>query len=324
MLALVDPYVESVARMRALERVLLRRAGLEQALGCRSSEELFSTPAFFPTGWAGARRESVRLARRENLLLLKTLAYGAPVVSVFRYPADVERLRAALKASLVGREEIREPPVSGGTLSRETIRQAVEGEPVEELPDVLVEALKRSRSVWKTAADLASIDRILDESLLLWQQEAARRWRCAFLVSYVALRVDLANLLAVARARAAGWPSERTADLFLRGGTIDGPSLTQLAGGTPENWKEHLADTAYEELIASLQSPEEIEFEAERIRIRYLRTTREALEGIEPLVAFYLARERDITTLASIGAGLDAGASADTLRKRAGPIWWEC
>jgi vacuolar-type H+-ATPase subunit C/Vma6 len=67
-----------------------------------------------------------------------------------------------------------------------------------------------------------------------------------------------------------------------------------------------------------------MELEAERVRLGFLRTTREALEGIEPLLAFYLARERDIMTLATIGAGLEAGMPPEAIRRRAGPVWWEC
>ncbi len=321
---LVDQYVDTVARVRALERELLTRVDLEQALGQASAQALLADTRFFPSGWAGDRHATLWRARRENLDLLVALTFDAPLVDVFRYPADVERLRFALKAYLTGRELPAPVADEDSTLPEGLIRRLAEGEPAEGTPEALLEAVDRARSRWKRWADLAVVDRSLDEGRLAWQRAAARRWRCPFLADYFALVADLANIRSAARARAAGWSSERVGDLLIQGGTIDIEALAEATSETPGALKGLFLGTVYGPLGALAGGPEEMDLEAERVRLRFLRTTRDALEGIEPLVAFYLARERDITTLAIISAGLASGIPVEELRRRPGPIWWEC
>lgn len=321
---LVDQYVDSVARVRELERRLLTRSDLEQTLGQASAQAVLADTRFFPSGWAGGIQVTLRQARRENLDLLVALTFDAPLVDIFLFPADVERLRFTLKAYLTGREGPMQMADEEGTLPEEIIRRLVEGEPAEGIPEPLLEAVERARSRWKREADLAVVDRSLDEGQLAWQRAAARRWRCPFLADYFALVADLANIRSVARARAAGWPSEMVGDLLIQGGTIDLKALAEAASEMPGALKDLFLGTVYGPPGEFAGGPEEVELDAERVRLGFLRTTRDALEGIEPLVAFYLARERDITTLAIISAGLAAGVPVEELRRRPGPIWWEC
>jgi hypothetical protein len=246
------------------------------------------------------------------------------MIEVFRYPADAERLRGALKARLTGREFPPKVPVGVGTLPDESIGRLAEGKPSEGVPEALVEAVEKALESWEREAGLAALDRLIDEGQLAWQKSAARRWRSPFLVSYFTLVVDLTNLRSVARAKRAGWPPERAADLLIREGEIEPKAMAESAVDQPGTWRELLSGTRYEKLIGLAESHEEMELEAERVRLGFLRTTREALEGIEPLLAFYLARERDIMTLATIGAGLEAGMPPEAIRRRAGPVWWEC
>lgn len=323
---LIDPYVESVARVRALERILLTRTDLEQALDRTSAEDLLAASRFILSGWAGAPLATVQRARQENLVLLNSLTYGAPLVDVFRYPLDVHRLRAFLKASLTGRDTLPQVRAAQGTLPEEYLRGLAGGraqEGVQGVPDALVEAVDRARASWKTEADLAAVDRLLDEGQLAWQQCHARKFRCRFLSSYFALVADLTNLRSIARAQTAGWSPERGVKLLLEGGTIGSEAMGAAALGGPEAWRELLSNTPYGALATPAGTLEEMEMATERIRITFLRTTREALGGIEPLLAFYLARERDLTTLALIGAGLDTDMPRDAVRRRAGPVWWE-
>lgn len=321
---LVDAYVECVARVRMLERGLLTRADLEHALARTSAEEVLSDSRFLPSGWAGERQATLRRARHENFALLKSLTYEASLVEVFLYPVDTERLRASLKASLTGRDLPALELEVEGTIPKELLSRLAEGQTVEGAPEELVEAVERARTLWESKQDVAFMDRVVDEALMARQRAAARRWRCPFLASYFALVVDLTNLRSIVRARAAGWPPKEAGDLLLEGGTIEASSVAEAAGDGHEGWNVLLAGTPFETFIDLPQTPEEMEFSSERVRLGYLRTTREALEGIEPLLAFYLARERDITTLGTIGYGLDTGMPAEALRRRAGPLWWEC
>lgn len=307
-----------------MERGLLTRADLEHALGRTSGQEVLSEQRFIPSGWAGTRRSTLREARRQNLKLLESLTYGAPLVEVFTYQADVDRLRGALKAALTGRQAPPEAKPARGALPGERVERLAEGRPEDGVPDALAEAAERARARFEAEGDPASVDRAMDEGLLAWQKAASRRWRCSFLTGYFTLLADLANVRSVFRAEAAGWPPDKAASLFIGGGAVDEGDLARAAEEGPGAWKELLSGTPVETFVEFAGSPEEAELEAERVRLGYLRSTREALEGIEPLVAFYLARERDITTLAALSAGLDTGMLAEAIRLRAGPIWWEC
>jgi len=314
-----DPkYGFAIGRVRALESALMDRPRYQWLVRARGSDEFVAALAetayarFLEDGAAGVAR-AFDSAAAENAAFLSSYALDDWLLHLFSLAAAFRRLKTGLKDALSqGKTEVSIPKefeVAG--------HRSIVGKLVAEAAG----AFAKDRN--PAAADMV-IDRLMQEVEL----EVARH--SEFMVGYLGLHADTENLRTLVRLKAKEGGdkgrAEEMAAALLSGGTL---TLASLLTALPQPWPavvELLAKAppfgtgseAFHDYLEqgraavtdrrSFTRMERLGREAE---LRYVRQTRYATFGHEPLVAFFLLHENELRNLRLLYAAKLAGLAVE-------------
>jgi V/A-type H+-transporting ATPase subunit C len=300
-----DPkYGFAVGRVRALEPTLLDRPRYERLVRTRDREEFAAALAetaygkFLEGGAAGVTR-ALEGAARENRDFFSECALDDWLVRLFAMPAAFRTLKVAVKDALAqSRTEV--------TLPKELDTLPERGAIAGVVADIL-QAFVRDRNP-------AAVDVALDRLEQQVERQAASG--SEFLTGYFALHADVENLRTLVRVKAGENADKDLAGemkaAFLEGGklTLDGllsalpqpwealPDLLAKArpdGAGSEELREYLEQG--KAAVTDRRSFVRMERLGREVELRYLRRTRYATFGHEPLVAFFLLRKNEMRNL---------------------------
>jgi V/A-type H+/Na+-transporting ATPase subunit C len=314
-----DPkYGFAIGRVRALEPALMDRPRYERFVRARGTEEFAAALAetvyarFLEGGAAGLTR-AFDSAAGENSAFLSEYALDDWLLHLFSLPGAFRRLKTRLKEALSqGQIDVSVPDEfeAGG-------QRSIVGKVVAET----VEGFARNRN--PAAVDMA-IDRL--------EQEVELRvaGHSEFMVGYLGLHADTENLRTLVRLKAKeggehGIVEEMEA-AFLKGGTL---TLAGLLAALPHPWPAVLellakappfgagSETFHDYIeqgrvaVTDRRSFIRMERNGREAELRYLRQTRYATFGHEPLAAFFLLHENELRNLRLLYAAKLAGLAVE-------------
>jgi vacuolar-type H+-ATPase subunit C/Vma6 len=317
-------YGFAVGRVRALENSLLGRGQYDRLLRVAGPVEFAAAlqdvgyGRFFDSSAAGdAVEAALNAALADYVGFLMQYAIDPWLAHLFQIPVDTQNLKTAIKAARVG---VGEPLfLPGGAWTKAQVGGIAAGESAA-VDGVVVDTVKPllagDRPADATAID-AAVDR-LEQRLTL-----AAVAPSGFLSGFARLRADLENSRTAARLKAAGEEFGEAEALLLDGGTITEAQLRSAIGGDWESFPRALGDDAgighvLEEGVArftttgSLLHWERVSREAE---LGYLRGSRYAIFGHEPLATFHYFRLNELRNLRGLNAAQRAGVDADVAQE---------
>jgi len=314
-----DPkYGFAIGRVRALEPALMDRPRYERFIRARNGEEFAAALAetayarFLESGTADVMR-AFGSAAEENAAFLSAYALDDWLLHLFSLPGAFRRLKTHIKEALSqGQTGVPAPDEFEATGQRSVVGKVVAE---------TVEVFAKNRN--PAAVDMA-IDRLMQDVEL----EVASH--SEFTIGYLGLHADTENLRTLVRLKALEGgekaPVEEMEAAFLKGGTL---TLASLLTALPLPWPEVLellakappfgaGSEAFHDYLEqgrtavtdrrSFTRMERLGREAE---LRYVRQTRYATFGHEPLVAFFLLRENELRNLRLLYAAKLAGLAVD-------------
>jgi V/A-type H+-transporting ATPase subunit C len=314
-----DPkYGFAIGRVRALEPALMDRPRYERLVRAKGGGEFAAALAetaygrFLEGGEAGVTR-ALDGAAKDNSDFFSAYALDEWLVRLFSIPAAFRSLKAAVKDALSqGKSDITLPGELGAMPQRPLIAKVV-GD--------CIQAFSRGRNP-------AAVDTALDR--LLQQLEMQVASASEFVTGYLGLHADTENLRTLVRVKANEDVDKDLAGemeaAFLEGGTL---TLASLLSALPQPWEAILdllakappygvGSEGFREYLdqgraaltdrRSFVRMERLGREAE---LRYLRQTRYATFGYEPLVAFFLFRENELRNLRLVYAAKLAGRAIE-------------
>lgn len=310
-----DPkYGFAIGRVRALEPALMDRPRYERFIRARSGEEFVAALAEtayarFLEGEAAGMARALDRAAQENVAFLFTYALDDWLVHLFSIPATFRRLKTDLKTALSqGKTEVPIPNEFEVTGQKSRVAEVVVH---------AVEAFGRDRNP-------AAVDMALDQLMQEIELQAASN--SEFMVGYLGLHADNENLRTLVRLKAKEGDDKNLAGemeaAFLQGGTL---TLASLLAALPQPWPavvELLAKAPPYGVgsesfrgfleqgrtdVAERRSFVRLERFGREAELRYLRQTRYATFGHEPLVTFFLLRENELRNLRLLYAAKLAG-----------------
>jgi V/A-type H+-transporting ATPase subunit C len=310
-----DPkYGFAIGRVRALEPGLMDRSRYERFVRARGGEEFVAALAEtaygrFLEGGAAGVTPAFDNAAQDNADFFSSYALDEWLVHLFSIPAAFRQLKTALKnAFSQGRTD--------ASLPRE----------LETMPQrpLVVKLIAETAEVFSRNRNPAATDMALDRLTQTIELQVASS--SEFMTGYFGLHADVENLRTLARLKAKEGADEASVGemeaAFLEGGTL---TLASLLAALPQPWPavvELLARTPpygagseafYDYLehgrtgAANRRSFIRMERLGREAELRYLRQTRYATFGHEPLVAFFLLRENELRNLRLVYAAKLAG-----------------
>lgn len=312
------------AWLRSQENALLSRERMERMLDARTNEEAAKVLSecgyknLEPLSLEGLTR-SLEEARRETFSELARFAPDQNIVDVFRIKYDYHNVKALLKASAQG-QGVQPSLIDAGRYDLNQISNAVRSGGEEgNLSPALVQALSQATEVLATTKDPQKSDFILDRACYAEMLATAKASRSDFLLGYVKLQIDAANLKAFVRCQRMHKDMDFLKRVLLPGGNVtEDQVLSCLSGASLENVFFGALQEAAGLGTATMGGGRQTEFEkaVDNALGAYLKGSHMIPFGDGVLVAFAAAKENEITAARMILSGRLGGVPADAIRER--------
>lgn len=319
-------YLGVSAYVRALENSLLTTEQLEQLITAKSyDEEVKLLQGFGYSELEPKHPEAIdadlTLVRAEALEELSALLPDPGVLDVFRIKYDYHNIKAMLKAEVMN--------VSPGSMLADLGRISVEELMVAQrendgsnLPGRLASAVYVGRDVLSKTRDPQLMDVAVDKWYFRDLLETAEGTGSDFLVGYVRLQIDAANLRTLVRTLRMGKNEDFLRGVLFKNGEIPTEELLRVCANRGAGLAELYAPTsladAAEEGAKALRGGAVTMFEkrCDDALTAYLDRARLIPFGEEPVLAYLVAKETEYTNLRIVLMGRMAGVPAEVIRER--------
>lgn len=313
------------AWLRSQENALLSRERMERMLDARTNEE--AAKVLSECGYKNLEplsleslTRSLEEARRETFSELARFAPDKNIVDVFRIKYDYHNLKALIKAAALGQDGTG-MLIDAGRYPLDTVEAAVRsGGEETNLTSEMEEALSQAAEVLATTKDPQKSDFILDRACYAEMLATAKASRSDFLLGYVKLQIDGANLKAAVRCQRMHKDVDFLKRVLLPGGNVPEEQVISacLAGGNLENTFFGDLQQAAALGTAAIGGGRQTEFEkaVDNALGAYLKGSHMIPFGDGVLIAFAAAKENEITAARMILSGRLSGVSADAIRER--------
>ena len=319
-------YLAVSARVRAMENHLLTAEQYEQLINAKSDDEESKLLQSFGYGQLEPKHpeaiDADLVAVRAEAL--EELATGMPSpgdLDVFKIKYDYHNVKALLKAEAMNVSP-GEMLTDLGRVSVEEMFLAHKERDGSNLPGHIDDAAREGYDILSATRDPQLSDIAVDKWYFVDLLETAEKTGSDFLVGYIRLMIDAANLRTLVRTLRMG----KNAD-FLRGVLFDGGSMApeellrvsgNSGGGLAELYAPTILAAAAAEGAKTLSGGLLTEFEkgCDDALNAYLEKARLIPFGEAPVLAYLAARETEYTNLRIILMGRMAGVPADVIRSR--------
>ncbi len=234
---------------------------------------------------------------------------------------DFHNLKVFLKAHFLN-EDPTDAVFGVGLVPAKLIEQAVKTEIWKALPEELAGAGEGASAEYERTKSAQAFDIIVDRRMYAHLKAAGRH---PFLQALVDMWCDLINLKTALRAKVLGKGKEFFNKALIGPGSIPFERLHSLFDAHLENWAEELRYTQYSSLVTQALARWEggspvnlahIEKLSDDFVTERLSAAKLALYGVEPLVAYVLAKETEIKNIRIIMVGKINGIPPEALKER--------
>ena len=206
-------YLTISARVRAMENRLVTRERMERMVEARSDDEAVKVLA--ECGYeelpALTNRGLDELLSAARAALYRELGGAVPdkrLVELFQMKYDYHNAKALVKGAAVGADADR-LLMEGGRWSAAQVKEAFQRDSLREFTDPFRRAVVQARETLNGGNDPQLADFVLDRAYYAEMLRAAEAARSQFLLGYVRLSIDSANLRSAVRSARMAAPSWR-------------------------------------------------------------------------------------------------------------------
>ena len=319
-------YLAISARVRAMENDLLTAEQFEQLITARTRDDTLKLLQSFGYGELEPRHPEALDADLTNMRAdeFDDLAAALPdpaVLDVFKIKYDYHNIKAMLKAEVMDVSP-GEMLTDLGRISVEDLFVAQRDNDGSNLPGRLASAVYVGREVLSSTRDPQLFDVAVDKWYFRDLLETAENTGSDFLVGFVRLQIDSANLRTLVRTLRMGKGSDFLRGVLFKGGSVGTDEVLRVSAGGGSGLAELYAPTALAEAAesgakaAAGGSLTDFEKLCDDALTAYLESARLIPFGEAPVMAYLAARETEFTNLRIVLMGRAVGVSPDVIRSR--------
>jgi V/A-type H+-transporting ATPase subunit C len=317
-------YLHISARLKAMERNLLNREKLLRMIAAKSGED--AVKVLTENGWGefdagdlSALEEQIEFQRKDTFELLSRYVPLPGIIDAFRLRYDYHNLKTIVKASALGEQE--ENILSdAGCIPAAKLRTIFREKLYHELEPVMRSGLVQAVDLLARTGDPQLSDVLLDRAMFEQMQCIAEQTGSDFLMGYIRLLIDLANLRVAVRAASAGKGFDYLRRAIIPGGSIlpdrlyddiTGDFISQVFVG------EYLSAPAAAGVAAlSGGGMAGLDLACDDALMRYLRSARLIPFGEAGVISYLLARESEFTAVRTVMSGRAGGLGEEQISER--------
>lgn len=313
-----EQYTYAVARIHAKEQEMLSAQDMEQLLGCKGVTEAIAMLA--DKGYDCADIDNVdeitKRKREKMWKLISELVEDMSVFDIFLLESDFHNLKAAVK-SLVTKDNPEHVYVENGTVSWQSICDAVKSRQFENLPSYMINAAEKAVSYILETGDGGFCDVIIDKAYFNAIKEASEKSDSALVKRYVELTIALSNIKIAAR----GSLLEKSVDFFRRSlAECETLNIVELGNSAAKGFEDlcgFLEGTEYAECAEMLKiSNTAFEKWCDDRLMTELKKEKYNQFSISPIVAYMLACETEFKAVGLILTGKQNKLDDNVIRER--------
>lgn len=316
-------YLYASTRVRALERNLLNRERIVKMLDSKNLDDSIKVLDECEYGDGQELRPAqyeILLSREHQkaLGLLRTL--DKELLSLFLLQYDYLNAKILLKAEFAGIEDCVFSPL--GQIEVAKLRQSLRERTFDGMTGMMAKAGAQAIEEFGKMRDPQCIDLIMDNACYAEMLQTAQKIGSDFLSNYVKREIDGVNIRAYVRIKRQGGGREMFQRVFIAGGKISMGLFVSHFDDDMASFVQALAYTEYSEVtqeaLPAIRAGNLGTFEKlfDDYRIKQIKKAKLIPFGIEPLVAYIVAKESDIKTARIILAGKAAGIPPECIAEK--------
>lgn len=312
-------YAYAVARVRYHELSLLSEADMEQLIDAKSYEDAMQKLA--DLGWGGVSKDTDYAGYLEDYFathwaFLEEILDDIHELDPLLIQNDMQNLKAALKSLVI------QTPVDGiysksTVYDTEQIVEAVKHKEWAELPDFMQEPAKEAYGVLTTTGNGQLADAIVDRATLGRIQYLGKASGSSVLANIAERKTATANMKVALRCARTGKSRDFIERSLADCATLDLPRLIEAALTGQEAVLSYLEKTEYKEGAEHFrESTSQFEKWCDDLLMECVSEAKYTPFGVEPIVAYYVARDAEVKSARIILSAKKNNVSADMIRER--------
>lgn len=313
-------YLYATMNIRANEKKLLNSRGIERMIEAKTPEEVSKILSEFGYGQNALLNiddveAAIQSAEEETVRIVSDACDNDSIKNVFLLKYDFHNIKVITKANFTHQDA--ENLLSGVSLiPGEKLLSMIKDGDLSSLPEKMRAAYMAAAEVLAHTGNAELSDYILDEACFDMMTDTAKESGSEFLLGYVKLLADIANLRLAVRMIRRGKEEDIEARLLSFGGIAKEKFLRKNL--SEELSTTHLARAAElgEVTAKGEASFAEFERELDTLPVKYMQEAKYVAFDERPIVAYLASREADAVTVRIIMSGKIMGLSPDEIRSR--------
>ncbi len=306
-------YAYAVGRVRVLETRLLTRGVIERMLEATDVNELLRILSDTAYGAllseTAGYRKLLRTEHAQAVILFDELCLDRILSQLLHYQYDFHNSKVLVKAYVAKSKEFGGDDFSHalseyGNFDISLMKGAFEEEKFGFLPEVLQRTITRAIEEYYSRNDPRLVDLIVDQEMFRFYTSEVAKLKNDFLSHLLALTIDLTNIKTLIRAKRLEEDKETLHLAVLEGGELSVRWFVDIAEEPWESLSHRFYATPYFQIVdegyGHLQRENSflmLEKLCDDFFIDFLRITRYTPFGIEPLVAYLVAKLNELKIL---------------------------
>ena len=322
-------YAYAVGRIRAIERKLLDKNKIDRMLDSKTPDEalkvLSEADYSHLSGEVSSAFEYESLLKNELKKVYSLLADIAPqpeVFNTFLFKNDFHNIRVLIKAEFSNKDELN-LLTDSGSISLDSLKAMIRDRNFKNMPRVMKTAIEECIDSFNRIGDPQLIDIILDKAWFILMAESAKHSGMSFLIKLVDIMIDLINIKAFLRVKSLDKSWDFVDKILLSGGTINRKVFFDNLEEPLQNITSALSLTQYSAICEDGIKEYSLKGTLTRFEklcddyiTNFLKKAKYIHLGIEPLIAYLIAKETEIKNVRIIMVGKINNISNDVIRER--------
>ena len=317
-------YAYAVGRVRALEDKLLPANRIARLLEAEGGDELLRI--LQDTAYSQWLPETprdyeliIKQARGELYKLIDKLILEQEIIEQIRLKYDYYNAKVITKGT-IGEKEIDELLSTFGNINPQEMKSIFQEERYDKLPYLLSNAIPEAIEVYYARKDPRFLDILLDKYYYFYLR---RRDENIFLNTLTKIEIDLVNIKTFFRVRLLKEESKLLKEAFIGGGFLKLTRFLDPFDEPIEGVPRYFEYTPYARVVSEgveyLQSKNSflrLEKLCDDYFMEFLKRAKYLTFGVEPLIAYFYAKENEFKMLRMIFVGKLNAVPGDLIKER--------
>lgn len=323
-------YAYAVARIHAIEKKLISQESFNWMIESKTALDAMKILVDAEYGFSSS--DNLNSNDYENLLseeyrkvydILSSLIEDSEIIDVFKQRFDYQNIKVILKSEFIQKKDFDSLLIDIGTISLKDLKYILSERKFNEIPQIMQESIIECIDKYNRTKDPQIIDIILDKAYFKQASILSQSSKNEFLKRFIEINIDLENIKSLLRVHNLKIEPDFFGKIFIEGGSLSkkifcNDKLTQI-----DDLIESIKFSQYNHLIVGgienykvSSNLSEIEKLVDNFIISFISKAKYTLFGVEPLVAYLIAKEIEMKNIRIIMVGKINNMNKQTIYER--------